>query len=81
MLPQVRKLLKRFPNIADPGADRIMLFVPSDDLHREPPQLLVLHLIREGKLLSGRLAAAYSGGTKLQYMYPFYIRLQRVSSQ
>lgn len=53
---------------------------PSDDLQREPPQLLALHLIREGNVLSGRIAA-YSGGMKLQYMYPFYIRLQRVSSQ
>ena len=25
-MPQVRKLLKKFPNIADPGADRILLF-------------------------------------------------------
>ncbi len=25
-LPQVRKTLKKFPNIADPGADRILLF-------------------------------------------------------
>ena len=25
-LPQVRKALKKFPNIADPGADRILLF-------------------------------------------------------
>ena len=25
-IPQVRKSLKRFPNIADPGADRILLF-------------------------------------------------------
>jgi endonuclease III len=25
-IPQVRKILKKFPNIADPGADRILLF-------------------------------------------------------
>ncbi len=25
-MPQVRKILKKFPNIADPGADRILLF-------------------------------------------------------
>jgi hypothetical protein len=54
--------------------------LPSDDLQHEPPQLLVLHLIREESVLSGRIAA-YSAGTKRQYMYPFYIRLQRVSSQ
>jgi CubicO group peptidase (beta-lactamase class C family) len=54
--------------------------LPPDDLQREPPQLLVLHLIRDGNVLSGRIAA-YSAGRKLQYMYPFYIRLQRFSSQ
>ena len=25
-IPKVRQLLKKFPNIADPGADRILLF-------------------------------------------------------
>lgn len=40
-LPQVRKMLKKFPGIADPGADRILLFagvapiaaVPSNCVH------------------------------------------------
>jgi CubicO group peptidase (beta-lactamase class C family) len=53
--------------------------LPSDDLQRQPPQRLVLHLIREENVLSGRMAA-YSAGTKLQYLYPFYIRLDRSSS-
>jgi CubicO group peptidase (beta-lactamase class C family) len=51
--------------------------LPSDDLQQNPPQILVLHLIREGNILSGRIAAYCGGTSKVQYLYPFYIRLQR----
>ncbi|HET9401593.1 MAG TPA: hypothetical protein VFO34_11655 [Candidatus Acidoferrales bacterium] len=47
-LAQARKILKKFPNIADPGADRILLFariapiaaVPSNTVH---PLVRILH--------------------------------------
>ena len=51
--------------------------LPSDDLQQNPPQMLVLHLIREGNILSGRIAAYCGGTSKLQYLYPFYVRLER----
>jgi len=54
--------------------------LPSDDLQQNPPQLLVLHLIREGNILSGRIAAYCGGTSKVQYLYPFYIRLERDNS-
>jgi endonuclease-3 len=43
-LPQARKLLKQFPNIADPGADRILLFggiTPIAAVPSNSPQVLV----------------------------------------
>jgi endonuclease III len=43
-LPKVRQALKRFPNIADPGADRIMLFggiVPVAAVPSNCPHVLV----------------------------------------
>jgi len=43
-VPQVRSLLKKFPNIADPGADRILLFAgiaPLPAVASNCPQVLV----------------------------------------
>ncbi len=43
-LPQVRKALKKFPNIADPGADRILLFsgvAPTPAVPSNCPHVLV----------------------------------------
>jgi endonuclease III len=43
-IPTVRKALKRFPNIADPGADRILLFAHKAPIAAIPsncPQVLV----------------------------------------
>ncbi len=54
--------------------------LPSDDIQQHPPQMLVLHLIREGNILSGSVAAYCGGTSKVQYIYPFYVRLERAKS-
>ena len=49
-VPEVRKLLKKFPNIADPGADRILLFAgiaPVAAIPSNCPHVLVR--IRKGR--------------------------------
>lgn len=62
-LPQARRALKRFPGIADPGADRILLFT---NTHARPAlesnglrTLVRLGLAEEGK----GYAATYRAGT------------------
>jgi CubicO group peptidase (beta-lactamase class C family) len=55
--------------------------LPSDDIQREPAPRLALDLIREGDVLSGRIAAYTAGTSKLHHLYPFYIRLRRESAQ
>jgi endonuclease-3 len=49
-LPQVRKMLKKFPSIADPGADRILLFAGVAPLAAVPSNCVhVLVRIRRGQ--------------------------------
>ncbi|MHC5540048.1 serine hydrolase domain-containing protein [Singulisphaera rosea] len=55
--------------------------LPSDDIQREPPPILTLHLIREGQVLSGRIGAYTAGKSQIHHLYPFYIRLERDGSQ
>lgn len=55
--------------------------LPLPDLQQNPPQMLVLHLILRGKLLSGRMAAYRGDSSKVQYLFPFYVRLERNSSR
>jgi endonuclease III len=55
-LPKARKLLKRFPSIADPGADRILLFAGIKPVAAVPsncPQVLV-------RILAGQQHESYN---------------------
>ena len=57
--------------------------LPSDDIQRQPAPYpyLTLHLIREGEVLSGRIAAYTAGTSKIHHLYPFYMRLVREGSR
>ena len=39
--------------------------------------MLVMHLIRHGGVLSGRVNAYSASSQTLQFFYPFYMRLKR----
>jgi hypothetical protein len=50
---------------------------PSEDIPHGVAPLLVMHLIKDGKVLSGRVNAYEASSQTLQFFYPFYVRLER----
>jgi CubicO group peptidase (beta-lactamase class C family) len=51
---------------------------PAVDIPQGVTPILVMHLIKEGKVLSGRINAYSANSDTVQFFYPFYIRLDRV---
>jgi len=50
---------------------------PADDIPRGAPPILVMHLVRDASVLSGRINAYRASDPTLQIFYPYYVRLQR----
>ena len=52
--------------------------LPSDDISKDiPSPLLLMYLIRDGDVLSGRIGVYTEGSKTMEQMYPFYSRLER----
>jgi CubicO group peptidase (beta-lactamase class C family) len=50
---------------------------PSDDIPPGVTPILVMHLVRRGSVLSGRINAYSASALTLQFFYPYYVRLER----
>jgi len=50
---------------------------PADDIPHGVTPILVMHLVRDANVLSGRINAYSASAPTLQIFYPYYVRLQR----